>query len=139
MVEGIHAALVAFLRTSEHGVWTADTEHQNDEFNLHFIRGNWKKSLFGSKRVAGVGDKDRNGRSLLGPRKPMLLSVTIRPAPSELRICIDHSVFYMHDLRYYGPGNTEAWQGYVHNEAKALSDYLHQYYSLENPPKIESV
>jgi hypothetical protein len=139
MVEGIHAALVAFLRTSEHGVWTADTEQKNDEFNMRFIRGNWKQTLFGSKRVAGYGGADGDEKTL----KPMLLSVTIRPAPNELRIGINHSVCYPKGLDRYFPldveKHTRFWQSHVSDEAIALSDYLHQFYSLERPPLIESV
>lgn len=138
MVEGIHGAIIAFLRTSEHGAWSADTDQQNDEFNLHFIRGNWKKSLFGSKRVAGVGGDRGSEKSL----KPMLLSVTIRPAPCEMRIGINHSVFYKTHIgepSCFIVSQTDFWQGYVDNEAKALRDYLHQFYSLESPPLIESI
>lgn len=135
MVEGIHGAIVAFLRTSEQGVWTVDTEQQSDEFNMHFIRGNWRKTLFGAKRVAGYVDVALNGTA----SKPMLLSVTIRPAPRELRIGINHSVFYPDFIaRSQIAKHTAFWQGIINAEVKALSDYLHQFFDLETPPNIES-
>jgi hypothetical protein len=141
MVDNIHEVLVAFFRTSEQGVWSIDDTQPSDQFNMHFIRGNWRKSFFGlsSKRVPGAGSRDVDGNEVTAVR-PMQLVATIRPSPQELVISIRHTVFY--DMSY-GSGEfakrvIAQWQTVTSSEIDALRDYLRKCYDLAELPDLRT-
>ena len=94
VVDGIHEAIIAFLQTSEHGVWAPDSEMSSNAFQLHFIRGNWGRSFFGfgSKRVPENVDFDPDDYCV-PHSKPMLLEVTIRPSPENIRVALRFAIY----------------------------------------------
>jgi carotenoid cleavage dioxygenase-like enzyme len=134
MVDTIHDTIIAFLQTSEFGTWDVDDTQPNNQFKLHFIRGNWGRSFFGlgSKRAPRYIEYDSQGKFI--PRtKPMLLELAIRPSPHDLSISIRHSVFTKGALSL----NLAYWQQEVRGEIDALRHYLEKCYGLDELPRIE--
>jgi hypothetical protein len=72
--------------------------------------------------------------------KPMLLEITIRPSPEDIRINLRHAVFTkqevaqrdLHEYRAY-------WKHIVRNEIDSLRQYLTKCYNLHHAPTLETV
>jgi hypothetical protein len=94
----VHATVHAFLRTSEYGSWTPDSEKQSDTFVLHYRRGTWSPPPSRlSFHLTGIGTYEQFvQRSGWDGWKttPMLLSVSFRPMPSksQIRILLDYQL-----------------------------------------------
>jgi hypothetical protein len=130
MANSIHETLIAFLQTSDFGTWHADDTKSSTQFLMHFVRGNWRKTLFGLGvgRVPGICVKDRSGQ-LLPETKPMLLEIAIRPSPKDLDLSIRFSVFSKNSLRGRKLQDYKLyWQWRVQQEVHDLRTYLEKCY-----------
>lgn len=135
----VHQTVVAFLATSEHGIWKIDSQAQSTPYVLHFLRGNWKKAWFGlsSRLSPEFCDVDVRGHNVPDTR-PMKLRITLRPSPSDVRLSMLFSVFNVFSYEYEkNQGFVEYWTDRVAKEVKDLSEYLRKSYGLPEPLRCE--
>ena len=129
-VNTIHESVIAFLQTVDQGAWSVDESKINNPFKLHFMRGNWGQSFFGlgSKRVPKAAWHEFEPR-----KKSMLLEVTLRPSPQDVRINLRYSVFYEY-LLCPREAYLERWNSIICEEIDALREYSAKCYNLEEAP-----
>ncbi len=129
LVDNIHQVLIAFLRTSEFGEWLVDEEKQSDHFSMFFIRGNWKKSVFGlgGKRVPGEWSAIRS--------VPMQLHVSIRPSPQDVTVRLTHTASLRTSDAFYGRDKLRLREA-VDDEVNSLHAYLRKCYDLPDEPRL---
>ena len=138
-VDSIHEAIVAFLQTSDCGTWEVDDTVTSSQFVLHFVRGNWTRSFFGlgTHRVPAGIEHDSNLK-VKHRTKPMLLEITLRPSPNEVRIRLRHSVFCDISVpRREEEHYVASWKNVVRQEVDALRRYLEQCFHLDDTPRLE--
>jgi hypothetical protein len=140
MVEGIHQTIIAFLQTSEFGSWRSDSKQVSNPFKLHLVRGNWGRSFFGfgSNRIPLECSVGNDGKFV--PRtKPMILEITIRPSPNELRVMVRHSAFAKLEVRRKDyKEHWTYWDWYVRQEINALRQYIKDCHDLADAPRLEA-
>ena len=138
-VDSIHEAIVAFLQTSDCGTWEVDDTVTSNQFVLHFVRGNWTRSFFGlGTRRVPEGIDYYSKLEVKRRTKPMLLEITLRPSPNEIRIRLRHSVFCATSIpRREKECYVEFWKTVVRQEVDSLRHYLEQCFHLDDTPRLE--
>jgi hypothetical protein len=125
IVDRIHETILAFLRTSEFGLWEPSENERNDVFVLHFHRGRWKRSFL-SRRLA----PNWSGKRLQSA--PLKLRVTLRP--SSVDIVVNLQFLFCHDLRFFAEGQErQVWKSLA-DEVAGLATYLAKVYRSPQLP-----
>ncbi len=141
-VDGIHAPLIAFAKTSGSGPWQRVEQTDSTGLELRFRRGNWSTSIFGMldmghKKSPDQPSTDSSGH-LVWASLPMSLRILLRPSPIKVLLLIRYRVFYeapfrakKHQelMRYFEIG--------IFRETEELRLYLQECLCLTEPPPCE--
>ncbi|NLF70318.1 MAG: hypothetical protein GX575_14860 [Candidatus Anammoximicrobium sp.] len=135
LVHRLKAALLAFFRASEVGVWKEDPTQRDDGATVHFIRGNWDASdspgVGGVYRVPGVA-RWAPQHGYVANTIPMLLSVAVEDSADGLLVRVVHQAFG----RESEVAIREVCRSAVDAELKSLAKYLKQSYHLPVAPEV---
>lgn len=121
----LHDAIHAFLRTSDHGEWTADDKEPSDGFFLHYRRGNWRRSLlgFGTALVPACTSFPESKKT---KTIPMQLQLKVRPGPETI-ITARYRAFFSYDAKWSWPKELKVAEQRVADVVRAEIDALLRY------------
>lgn len=93
LVDNVHQAIIAFMRTSERGTWQVDQATASDAFELNFRRGNWKKALFGlsDRLVPGSLRRGTDG-AVVPSTRAVTCRVLLRPTASAIKLRLEYQL-----------------------------------------------
>jgi hypothetical protein len=132
-VEQPHETLIAFMRTSEYGVWDFHPDLEMGPFNLYFIRGNWRPPALGIfSRTPLLCSRNSFG-DFIANTKPMRLEVLMRPSGPDYHTRLKFAVYSpnvvgIHEIEYY----IEYWKSITRSESQSLCRHIERSFMLHD-------
>lgn len=140
LVDNVHQAIIAFMRTSERGTWQVDNAKASDAFELNFRRGNWKKALFGlsDQLVPDSPRRYANGMAVSSTR-PVTCRVLLRPSVSTIKVRLEYKL-HVASSEPVAPalkaGFRANWLDAEMDEIREMAAYLREVLGLNDVPAI---